>query len=231
MTLFCFPSSVPLILQIGSISDMASSSTLPTERSGMPSASVVSQMENFSIIKPSHEIEDLRKNPNLWYKIHVLLYDLRNFGEVKESHDRLEKVADASYIGMPYFSTDEVKILKSTAVNISKPAHNWKSTTVNSQKGKDSSGERKTLDIVIEEELRERLERRMKKREQSGDFRVCAAHDIAPILEKAFGIDPKQLSKDQTFLDLMTRSQLKLKEKEDWNGLPKKTFGKRGKRL
>ncbi len=34
---------------------------------------------------------------------------------------------------------------------------------------------------------------RMKKRVESGDFRVCAAHDLEPIFEKAFGIKPKEL--------------------------------------
>lgn len=44
---------------------------------------------------------------------------------------------------------------------------------------------------LMEEILNERLNRRMKKRVESGDHRVCAAHDIAPILEKALGIKPK----------------------------------------
>lgn len=53
--------------------------------------------------------------------------------------------------------------------------------------------------MVIEEILSERVEGRIKKREESGEFRVCAAHDLAPILEKALGIDPKALAKDREF--------------------------------
>ena len=40
----------------------------------------------------------------------------------------------------------------------------------------------------------------MKKRVYSGDFRVCAAHDVAPILEKALGVKEKYLIRDKEFL-------------------------------
>ena len=53
---------------------------------------------------------------------------------------------------------------------------------------------------VIEDALKERLERRMKKSVHSGDFRVCAAHDVAPILEKALGVKEKYLIRDKEFL-------------------------------
>jgi hypothetical protein len=41
-----------------------------------------------------------------------------------------------------------------------------------------------TLTEVIKEILNERLERRMKKRVKNVDYRACAAHDVAPILER-----------------------------------------------
>jgi hypothetical protein len=44
------------------------------------------------------------------------------------------------------------------------------------------------LKALIEETLNERLERRMKKRVESGDFRVCAAHDLAPVLRRLLGL-------------------------------------------
>jgi hypothetical protein len=40
----------------------------------------------------------------------------------------------------------------------------------------------------------------MKKRVYIGDFRVCAAHDVAPILEKALGVKEKYLIRDKEFL-------------------------------
>jgi hypothetical protein len=100
-------------------------------------------------------------------------------------------------MGKPYFSDDEVSFLKSTAVG--------------------PSGE--TLDEVIQQTLEERLNRRMKKRVESGDFRVCAARDLAPIFEKALDINQKKLAKDEEFRALMSASGLSFKIDSDWSGL------------
>jgi hypothetical protein len=72
--------------------------------------------------------------------------------------------------------------------------------------------------------LDERLNRRMKKRVESEDYRVCAAHDLAPIFEKALGINPKELAKSQEFLARVDTEGLKGGAK--WLGLKKmRTFG------
>ena len=84
-----------------------------------------------------------------------------------------------------------------------------------------------TLETVIEETLNERLERRIKKRVESEDFRVCAAHDLAPIFEKAF--EPKDLAKDERFLEILDRSGLKLKDDDQWVGLGKQSFSPKKK--
>ena len=119
---------------------------------------------------------------DLWYKLHVLLYDLRHFEQSDVSKSRLETVVDPSYLGEPYFNQNEAQKIK----------------------GGQLSNENKTLSALIEETLNERLDRRIKKRIESGDYRVCAAHDVAPILEKAFGIKPKDLERDQTFLNTVS---------------------------
>lgn len=98
----------------------------------------------------------------------MLLFDLRHYSERADSAERLERVIDPSYIGPPYFEPEEAETIKNTVV------HN-----------------EKKLSQVIEESLAGRLDRRAKKRVDSGDFRVCAAHDLAPVLEKMLGIDPK----------------------------------------
>jgi hypothetical protein len=59
----------------------------------------------------------------------------------------------------------------------------------------------------------------MKKRADSQDFRVCAAHDLAPIFEKAFGIHPKQLGKNSKFPALVKEYGLELPAEEHWSGL------------
>ena len=89
------------------------------------------------------------------------------------------------------------------------------------------------MSALIEETLKERLDRRTKKRAESGDYRICAAHDVAPILEKALGIKQKDLERDQAFLDKMSANGLHLEPGERWTGISKqqKTFhNKSGKK-
>lgn len=158
--------------------------------------------------KPA-SVEDFKAQPSLWYKIHVFVFDLRNFQENSQAQERLNCVQDLSYIGAPYFDPVEAQQLKAYVMD-----------------GTDN----KPLEILIKDTLKERLERRMKKRADTGDYRVCAAHDIAPIFEKAFDIKPKDLQTNTEFLALLDRSQLKLGDSDHWKGLPKKSFQPRNQR-
>ncbi|OBT65206.1 hypothetical protein VE03_04724 [Pseudogymnoascus sp. 23342-1-I1] len=153
-------------------------------------------------------LEDLKAQPSLWFKIHVLLYDLRDFEENPQAQERLDTVLDVSYIGMPYFDPVEAQQLKACVVDAT-----------------DS----KTLEMLIEDTLRERLERRMKKRVDTGDYRVCAAHDIALIFEKAFSIKPKDLQTNTEFLALLESYQLEHRDIGNWKALPKKSFQPKNK--
>lgn len=144
-------------------------------------------------------MQDLQDLPSLWYRIHVFVYDLRNFKERVDSQARLDSIVDASYIGLPYFQPDKVERLKCTAVNATQ-----------------------MLEEAIRDTLNERLERRIKKRAESGDYRVCAAHGLAPIFENAFGIKPKDLSRNVDFLALLDSSGLDLKPGESFQGISPK---------
>ncbi|KAI9833203.1 MAG: hypothetical protein M1819_003826 [Sarea resinae] len=148
-------------------------------------------------------IQYLQDNSSLWYRIHVFLYDLRHFDSKVESQSRLERVVDASYLGLPYFQPEEVAQLKATTVNIR---------------------EQKTLETLIQETLDERLNRRMKKRVESRDFRVCAAHDMAPIMEKAFDIKPKDLERNEEFITMMEENGLNLEDEQGWLQVSKKGY-------
>ncbi|MCJ1238079.1 hypothetical protein MMC14_006068 [Varicellaria rhodocarpa] len=61
-------------------------------------------------------VSDLQKNTPLWYKLHVFIYDLRNYREIPEAQARLDSIVDASYMGLPYFEVDEVDVLKGIIV-------------------------------------------------------------------------------------------------------------------
>lgn len=139
------------------------------------------------------------KSDDLLYRLHVLLFDLKHFNQREDSRGRLDTVADVSYIGPPYFTEKEAERIKKTT------------------KGT------KTLSEMVEEELRQRLERRNKKRVESEDSRVCAAHDLAPILARALDIDLKQLERDKRFLHLVNTRGLNL-DGESWDGLVVKSF-------
>ena len=184
-------------------------------------------MEPFSIKSPT--VADLRNDTRLWYKLNVFIYDLRNFRDIPKSQERLDSIIDASYIGLPYFTTTEALTIKSAMIDTSPPVHPaMKKARSKTQPQSDLQPQSRTpeqsphlkrLDKVIEETLNERLERRIKKREESGDFRVCAAHDLAPILEKALEIGVKDLQRDKEFLGLVERCGVDLQDGNVWMGL------------
>ena len=123
---------------------------------------------------------------NLWYRLHVFVYDLRHFRDNDAARERLDSIMDALYIGLPYFTPAEAEMITNTMVSAS--------IDTNSDDGVERQ---KTLGKHIEETMNTKLTRRTKKRVESRDFRVCAAHDLAPIFESVFGISQKVLNKDR----------------------------------
>jgi hypothetical protein len=115
-------------------------------------------------------MEYVETNTALWYKIHVFVYDLRNFDEIPMAQARLNRIVDASYIGMPYFCPDEVVTLKNTIV-----------------------GGEKTLEAAIEETLNEQLERRIKKRVESDFQPLQKRHPTSLQTSLMFSINGNQL--------------------------------------
>jgi hypothetical protein len=95
------------------------------------------------------------------------MYDLRAFRSDSDSRSRLDSVASTYYIGEPYFGASGVERVLHTI----------------------SDG--KTLKDMLDEFFEKKLEKRLKGRiKETADYRVCAAHDIAPIVEKVFGVRP-----------------------------------------
>jgi hypothetical protein len=156
-------------------------------------------LDRLSITPIKSSIQGLKAVPGLWYKIHVLIYDLRNFQANSACRERLETVIDASYLGSPYFTPAEATMVKSFQVG-------------------ESNGSIILVE-VIEDTLKERLERRMKKRVHNGDFRVCAAHDVAPVLEKALGVKEKDLMRNKEFVESVENWGLEWGKAVDWKVL------------
>lgn len=130
---------------------------------------------------------------NLWYRLHALIFDLRHFRDKEGSVARLSTVIDSLYIGAPYFTASEADLIKSTITDGT------------------------PLSSIIENTMQEKLKRR--KRTEAQDFRPCAAHDLAPLLERAFDIKHKRLDKSKHFQDLLRTSGLELKENQKFKGV------------
>ncbi|KAF2221930.1 hypothetical protein BDZ85DRAFT_264624 [Elsinoe ampelina] len=139
-------------------------------------------------------LQDIRQDDSLWWRVLVFLFDLRHFKKNVDSQSRLDRIVDASYLGQPYFTEDEVSMLKSTAL----PAGS-------------------TLADTVQATLEERLERRMKKRVESSDYRVCAAHDLAPVFETAFEVKEKDLARNERFVELLNEHSLNVPP--DWRSI------------
>ena len=151
----------------------------------------------------TYTIEDLRHDNVFWYKLHVFMYDLRNFRSNADARDRLDCVVSEHYIGEPYFDASETDRLLHTIID-----------TTNGD----------TLGDSIEQFFTERLAPRLKGRmEETGDYRVCAAHDLAPIFERAFRVNAKDLCKNKTFIALVKKGGLQaLDQGGVWKGLVKR---------
>ncbi|KAF2788292.1 hypothetical protein K505DRAFT_329031 [Melanomma pulvis-pyrius CBS 109.77] len=145
--------------------------------------------------------EDLRKNRLLWCKLHVFMYDLRNFRSNEASRTRLDTVISLDYIGHPYFSDDEALTLRSTTI-------------------RGGSTLQEDLDTYFNLKLPARLRSRAKSKY---DYRVCAAHDVAPLFEKAFGVKEGDLKRNEEFVKLVRKRGLDLGKGEVWLGMGSKT--------
>ena len=127
------------------------------------------------------KLSDLRQDPDLWYRIRVLLYDLNNVKDAP-SEKRLSSTMNELYISEPYFRDHEAtKILTALIDSVEEP---------------DSSGSISigTAKITVEQALHLKLENFLEKRRASGDARPCGPHDMVPIYRDIFGITKEDLS-------------------------------------
>lgn len=125
-------------------------------------------------------IADLRQNADLWIRICALIYDMTNIAKDKTCERRTLQTTDELYISAPYFTSDEVVMIKSatTATN-----------------------------ATLEEELKAALGNFFQKRNASGDCRPCGPHDLAPLYLDVFGISKAEIQ-NEAFISRLRRSRL-----------------------
>lgn len=135
----------------------------------------------------------LRSDPNLGYKIKVLLYDLRNIEKDYAAVQRIQNTVDALYISTPYFTPEE--------------AARVKSATVDSDGDQRQDSQQSIHHLTVEEAIHTRLEGFFGKRGASEDKRPCGPHDMGPVYEEVFGISKEELQ-DERFLSRLRRQGL-----------------------
>ncbi|KAK0512052.1 hypothetical protein JMJ35_005180 [Cladonia borealis] len=161
----------------------------------------------------------LRQELDLWYRIHVLLYDLNNVANDPSSEKRICSTTNELYISGPYFTDSEAIRIRTAIVNgvhgnadeAIDPATN---VTVGAEEGETtggsvSDGTLSTLnkDATVEEVIHTRLGNFFNKRKASGDARPCRPHDMLPIYLSIFSVGKEELSDDR-FLSRLRRSGL-----------------------
>ncbi|MCJ1359188.1 MAG: hypothetical protein MMC33_009188 [Icmadophila ericetorum] len=146
---------------------------------------------------------NLQTNPQLWHKIHVLLYDLRNIASDHSSEKHTLSTTDELYISTPYFTPSESAMIKATIIEYNTSTEDIQPTS----KDATNLGKVPQTPKTIEEAIKQSLSGFFDKRKASGDSRPCGPHDMAPIYEDVFGIDRSELL-DERFLIRLWRSGL-----------------------
>lgn len=129
-------------------------------------------------------VSDLREDRDLWYKICVMVYDLRNMSKDKTCKHRTLQTTDPLYISEPYFTPEEATLVKSALADRDKKTS-------------------------VENTITTNLENFFEKRRASGDSRPCGPHNIFPIYVACFGIDKGEIE-DEKFVSRVRRAGLKI---------------------
>ena len=163
-------------------------------------------------------ISVLRQELDLWYRLHVLLYDLNNEAKDLSSEKRICSTTNELYISEPYFTDSEAVRIR-TAIVDDAVGHAEEAidtdinVTVEAEEEKAGLPESSSLsstpnkDATVEEVIHTRLSNFFDKRKASGDARPCGPHDMLPIYLSVFNIGKEGLVGDR-FLSRLRRSGL-----------------------
>ena len=161
----------------------------------------------------------LRQELDLWYRIHVLLYDLNNVANNPSSEKRICSTTNELYISGPYFTDSEAIRIRTAIIdgvlgNADEAIGAATDVTVEAEEGETtggsmSDGTLSTLnkDATVEEVIHTILSNFFNKRKASGDARPCGPHDMLPIYLSVFSVGKEELSDDR-FLSRLRRSGL-----------------------
>lgn len=161
----------------------------------------------------------LRQEFDLWYRLHVLLYDLNNVANDTSSEKRICSTTNELYISEPYFTDSEAIRIRTAIVdgvfgNADQAIDAARNVTVKAKEGEttgfsksDPTFSTLNQDATIEEVIHTRLSNFFNKRKASGDSRPCGPHDMLPVYLSVFSVGKEEL-KDERFLSRLRRSGL-----------------------
>ena len=161
----------------------------------------------------------LRQDLELWYRLHVLLYDLNNVANDPASEKRLSSTANELYISGPYFTDSEAIMIRTATIDgvfgnadeaidaaTNATAEAEEEGTTGSSKS-DSTSSTLNKDTTVEEVIHTRLSNFFNKRKASGDARPCGPHDMLPVYLSVFSVGKEELKHDR-FLSRLRKSGL-----------------------
>ncbi|KAH9895366.1 putative C6 transcription factor [Xylariomycetidae sp. FL2044] len=136
-------------------------------------------------------VENLKCDPDVEYRLRVLLFDLCNLSKRHDSHERLEQTTDSLYISGPYLTPEQaVSVREATSCG-----------------GTNPDGTERRPGLSVQDALTKSMEDLFEKRRASGDARPCGPHDLAPLYLSIFGITSAELA-DEQFLRRLGRQGL-----------------------
>ncbi|KAK6434516.1 hypothetical protein LTR95_009302 [Oleoguttula sp. CCFEE 5521] len=127
-------------------------------------------------------LADLRADRDIWYRILVLIYDLRNIKNDRASENRTLQTLEPLYISTPYFTPEEAEAVKAVIVEAE-------------------------TQTTLEQAITKALENFFEKRRASGDARPCGPHDMVPVYFECFGVEKGEVE-DEKFVSRVRRSGL-----------------------
>lgn len=160
----------------------------------------------------------LRQELDLWYRLHILLYDLNNVAKDASSEKRICSTTNELYISEPYFTDSEATRIRTAIVDGALGSADEAidvDTNVTVEAGDndtilsmcDSTSPTLSKDATVEEVIHTRLSNFFEKRKASGDARPCGPHDMLPIYLSVFNVGKEGLDDDR-FLNRLRRSGL-----------------------
>jgi hypothetical protein len=135
---------------------------------------------NATIAPERNTVSSLREDENLWYKVRVLIYDLRNMDKDHASEQRTLCTTDELYISAPYFIPAEASRIKKAIIE-----RTARSSSLNADEGQPRDDVSSISALIepghvggtetIEGEIKTRLVTFFEKRRASGDSTLRAA--------------------------------------------------------